>query len=152
MTVGAAQSAAPATLGGLLQELVNRISHRGGETLSIMNEAAVTLHQVLLLSRLAQAGQSMPSKLATDLGMSLPSISQMLERLVQLGLVRRAEDAADRRRRPIAVTPAALTLLGRLSRARSAEYERGLDRLPAHVRREFADVVRRILDELERAS
>ncbi len=42
-------------LGGLLQELVNRVSHGQGKTLAVLEEASVTLQQVLLLRRLQLA-------------------------------------------------------------------------------------------------
>ena len=36
----------PEELGGLLQELVNRVSHGQGKTLAVLDEAAVTPQQV----------------------------------------------------------------------------------------------------------
>jgi len=44
------------TAGELLLALVDRVSHRGGDTLSLMNEAGTTLPQILFLARLRQAG------------------------------------------------------------------------------------------------
>lgn len=62
-------------LGDLLQDLVNRIAHRGGHTLAIMNAVPVTLQQVIMLHRLSDPDINTPSELAAALSMSLPSVS-----------------------------------------------------------------------------
>ena len=136
-------------LGDLLQELVNRISHRGGETLTMMSEALVTLQQVLLLNRIAErGGNSTSSELAAALHMSLPSVSQMIDRLHQLGLVGRAEMSEDRRKRRIRLTPRGSELLARIRMARSTEYEAGVIRLSQQLRADLEAVLKRALDEL----
>ena len=38
-------------VGALLLALVDRVSHRGGDTLALMTEAGLTLPQVLFLTR-----------------------------------------------------------------------------------------------------
>ena len=116
-------------LGDLLQDLVNRIAHRGGQTLAIMNEVPVTLQQVIMLHRLSDPVINTPSELAAALSMSSPAVSQMIERLLQLELVTRIEMTADRRKKQIALTPKGKALLVRLHKARSTEYETGLARL-----------------------
>ena len=91
-------------LGDLLQEFVNRVSHLQGNTLAVLTEEAVTLQQVLLLRRLKQLGESSPSELAAVMRMSLPAVSQMVDRLFTLGLVTRAEAPDDRRRKRVTIT------------------------------------------------
>ena len=135
-------------VGALLLALVDRVSHRGGETLSLMSEARLTLPQVLFLTRLRQAGGSTASELAERLNMSLPATSQMVERLFRQGLLTRSEDAGDRRRKQLAVTAAAEHLLDRLVRARAAEYARGVARLSPALRRELAAVLGKAVREL----
>jgi DNA-binding MarR family transcriptional regulator len=137
-------------LGDLLQEFISRVAHRSGETLMVMNEASVTLHQVILLGRLVELGEPTISELAIVVGMSLTSVSQMLDRLHRLGLVSRVEVAADRRRKKIGVTAAGRKLLSRLGEARSREFEVGLAPLPAPFRAEFTELLGRALKELER--
>ena len=78
-----------ATAGELLLALVDRVSHRGGDTLSLMNEAGTTLPQILFLARLRQAGGGTASDLADRLNMSLPAVSQMVDRLFRLDLLSR---------------------------------------------------------------
>jgi DNA-binding MarR family transcriptional regulator len=135
-------------VGELLLALVDRVSHRGGDTLALMNEAGITLPQVLFLSRLRQAGGSTASDLAERLNMSLPAISQMVDRLFHLGLLTRAEDAEDRRRKRLATTPRAEQLLDRLTRARANEYSKGTARLSPAVRKELAAALAKAVREL----
>jgi DNA-binding MarR family transcriptional regulator len=138
-------------LGDLLQNLVNQIAHRGGQTLRIMNEVPVTLQQLVMLHRLCDPSTRTPSDLAAALGMSLPSVSQMIDRLFQLKLVTRAEMAGDRRKKEIALTPEGRALLARLHKARSAEYEAGLARLSPKVRAELKRLLYCALMELRAA-
>ncbi len=135
-------------LGGLLQELVNRVSHGQGKTLAVLAEAAVTLQQVLLLRRLQQAGQSTSSQLAAQLYISLPAVSQMVDRLFDLDLVTRTEVAQDRRKKRISPTAKARALLERVRKARSAEYGAALSVLPPKLRAELARSVQKALREL----
>jgi DNA-binding MarR family transcriptional regulator len=113
-----------------------------------MSEASVTLQQVLLLRALAEGSGSTPSELAAALNMSLPSVSQMIDRLHQLNLVTRAEMEEDRRKKRIAPTRAGQALLRRLYEARSAEYEAGVAPLSGRVRGELRSVLAQALDEL----
>ncbi|HTB40814.1 MAG TPA: MarR family transcriptional regulator [Reyranella sp.] len=137
-----------ATAGELLLALVDRVSHRGGDTLSLMNEAGTTLPQILFLARLRQAGGGTASDLAGTLNMSLPAVSQMVDRLFRLGLLSRAEDAEDRRRKQLSTTAKADALLDRLTRARGAEYSRGVARLSPALRKELAAVLQKAVREL----
>jgi DNA-binding MarR family transcriptional regulator len=137
-----------AHLGDLLQEFVNRISHLQGNLLAVLTEESVTLQQVLLLRRLKQLGESSPSELATVMRMSLPAVSQMIDRLFLLGLVTRAEAPDDRRRKRIAVAGKADALLARIRRARAMEYAAGSAQLSAAVRAELTTVLAKALREL----
>jgi DNA-binding MarR family transcriptional regulator len=80
--------------------------------------------------------------------MSLPAVSQMVDRLFRLGLLSRAEDAEDRRRKRLATTAKADALLDRLTRARGAEYSRGVARLSPALRKELAAVLQKAVREL----
>jgi DNA-binding MarR family transcriptional regulator len=136
-------------LGDLLQELVNHVSHGPqGQTLAIMNEGSVTLPQVLMLRRLIEHKAGTPSALARSLNMSASAVSQMLDRLFQLQLVRRTEDPDDRRRRRVTATSKARWLVKRLGRARSTEYRVGISRLSPGLQRELAAVLSRAVTEL----
>lgn len=138
------------SLGDLLQEFIGRVAHRSGRTLAIMSEASVTLHQVILLNRLAELGEATVSELAVALGMSLPSVSQMIDRLHRLELVTRVELHSDRRRKQINLTAAGRALLDRLREVRSLEFESGTASLSAPLRAELNALLSRVLAELER--
>ncbi|HTY49720.1 MAG TPA: MarR family transcriptional regulator, partial [Steroidobacteraceae bacterium] len=119
-------AASPEALAELVQEFVNQVSHTQGRTLAALAGAGVTLPQVLLLKRIAARGASTPSELAGQMHMSLPSLSQMVDRLFRLQLVSRTESADDRRRTRLAVTLGGRALLRQVAKARSADYAAGL--------------------------
>jgi len=137
------------SLGDLMQDFIGRVAHRSGNTLMIMSEASVTLHQIILLNRLLELGETTVSALAVALGMSLPSVSQMVDRLHRLGLVTREELHSDRRKKQVKLTVAGHQLLDRLREARSMEFEIGTMSLPASLRAELAELLSRALAELE---
>jgi len=129
--------------------LVDLVAHRSGLALTIMNEAAVTLPQVLLLSHVERRGSASPSELAKALHTSLSSVSQMIDRLVQQGLLDRTEDWRDRRRKSLATTANASAFLRKLGAARSMEYELGLASVPPELRAQMAILLERVVSELE---
>ena len=137
-----------ASLGDLVQEFVNRVSHARGDTLAVLAGASVTLPQVLLLRRMATNGENTSSELAEQMHMSLPAVSQMVDRLFQLGLVSRAESLEDRRKKRLGVTPEGRALLKRIARARSADYAAGLTPLSPRLRAALSQVLRDALEEL----
>lgn len=139
--------AAPAA--DLLQRLVNHVSHSTGASLAVMQSAALTLPQVLLLSRVAHGAAASTSALAAATGGSLPAASQMIDRLVRQGYLKRTEDAIDRRRSLLTVTSRGRTVLRRLAAARTAEYARGLARASPKRIRELERSLRLILTELK---
>lgn len=112
-----------------------------------MSAASVTLPQVLVLNHLMQQKAAMPSALSRSLNVSPPAVSQMLDRLFQLGLVERLDDNRDRRQRLVAATAKAEVLMDGLSRARDEEYERGLQDVSKELRNELAKVLARILSD-----
>jgi DNA-binding MarR family transcriptional regulator len=139
-------------LGGLIEAFVNRVSHPRGRVLNLMARASVTVPQVILLNFALSAGGGTPSSLAATMRMSLPSVSQMVDRVVRLGLVARAEDPADRRRRTVHVTAKGRRLLARLSAVRSAEYRAGVAGLSAPARARLASALAQAIRELEERS
>ena len=139
-------------VGELLQEFVNRVSHLQGKTLTVLTEESVTLQQVLLLRRAAQVRTSTPSEIAANMHMSLPAVSQMIDRLFLLGLLMRTEAPEDRRKKHVAVTPKGLALLQRIAKARAAEYAAGVAPLSAGLRADLAKLLRKALEVLPEES
>ncbi len=135
-------------LGALIEAFINRVSHPRGRVLAFMAKASVTVPQVILLDFARKNPDSTPSSLAAIMKISLPSASQMIERLVKLGLAQRAEDADDRRRRTINVTSKGRSLLTRLEAVRSAEYAAGAARLSPATRRRLSEALAEALRDL----
>lgn len=82
------------------------------------HERGLSLSQIGTLFRLAHKGGRPVSEIGDELGMSAAAASQMLERLVKQGLVRREEDPADRRVRRIELTGAGKAAVADVGSAR----------------------------------
>ena len=134
-----------------LRRLVDLTSHRSGAVLSLMNDAAVTLAQLLLMSRIEQLGSASLAAIRDEASASAPALSQMIDRLVRQGWLDRAEDPADRRRRAIRVTPQGRDLLRNVETARSADFALSLSAVSKELRAQLATVLERAIDELESA-
>ncbi|HEY6459506.1 MAG TPA: MarR family transcriptional regulator [Polyangiaceae bacterium] len=125
------------------------VSHRSGLAVATMAEAAITLPQVLLLNHVERRGRTSPSELAEAMRVSLPAVSQMIERLVQQGLLDRTEDPVDRRRKAVATTLAAKAFLRGLEHARASDYESGLSPVSPELLAQLAALLRRVVGHLE---
>jgi DNA-binding MarR family transcriptional regulator len=76
-------------------------------------EIAITMPQAKLLYLLGVAGDLHMSDLVHRLGVSLSTVSGLVDRIVDHGLAHRREDPADRRQVVVGLTPAGVELLGR---------------------------------------
>ncbi len=77
-------------------------------------ELELSVAQLKALLVLASEGPAAIGQVADALGISLPTASHLVERLVQAGLAARAEDPRDRRRTLAHLTPPAEELTNRL--------------------------------------
>jgi DNA-binding MarR family transcriptional regulator len=136
------------TLGALLEALVNRVSHPRGRVLAFLAKSRVTVDQAILLNHAQTQPGSTPTSLAEKMNISLPSASQMIERLVGEGLARRIEDPDDRRKRTIELTRKASTFLERFSAIRVEEFESATEGLSERTRRKLATAIEEALKEL----
>jgi DNA-binding MarR family transcriptional regulator len=118
---------------------------------ALMDDAGVTLRQVLLISRVERFGSASLSDLASDSFASAAALSQMVDRLARQGLLTRTEDSIDRRRKAIRVTPRARALLRRLEAARSADYDLGLRPLTPELRTRLAAALDEVVSAIEDA-
>ena len=141
----------PHLAGDALRRLVDLTSHRSGAVLALMNDAAVTLPQLLLLSRIEQLGSASLAAIGDESSVSIPALSQMVDRLVCQGWLDRAEDLADRRRKSIRVTPRARHLLRNLETARSADFNFGLSTVSEELRAQLATTLEWAVIEIEAA-
>ncbi len=76
-----------------------------------MDDADLSPSQVGALMQLHRCGECGVSDIAEHLGFTKPAASQMVERLVQQGLLKRAEDLNDRRVRHLTLTPSGQMLI-----------------------------------------
>lgn len=83
-----------------------------------MSESGLSFPLVNILMRLYHGAPGGISEIGDELGVTTAAVSQAVDRLVQLGLVARQEDAADRRVRRLEVTEAGRALIERAIEAR----------------------------------
>lgn len=76
-------------------------------------EIAVTMPQAKLLYLLGAAGELHMSELVARLGVSLSTVSGLVERIVEAGLAARRDDPADRRQVVVGLTPAGTAFIDR---------------------------------------
>ena len=76
-----------------------------------MEDNELSPSQVGALMRLHYGGECGVSEIASHLGLTNAAASQMVERMVQAGMVRRVEDPADRRMKTLSLTGAGRSLV-----------------------------------------
>lgn len=111
-------------------------------------EIAVTMPQAKLLYLLGAAGDLHMADVVARLGVSLSTVSGLVDRVVDQGLAHRREDPMDRRQVVVGLTPAGTAFIDRF-RELSADQMRGLLNLLSD--RELS-VVRDALAALSRAA
>ena len=95
----------PADLAVLIEEMMSHIHRRSADdTLAVMNEAGLTMAQMVALHLLTHLGPVSVSSIAACLKLSPPATSHLVDRMVVAGLVGRSEDPIDRRHKRIAIT------------------------------------------------
>jgi DNA-binding MarR family transcriptional regulator len=82
------------------------ISMRGSmrHLMALARESGLSMSQFVTLFRIGHKGARGVSDIGDELGITSAASSQMLERLVQLGLITRSEDPSDRRVKRIVLT------------------------------------------------
>ncbi len=137
----------PAPLVQRLIALVNRKS--AGESLAFMHASGLTMPQIVVLFALRRSPASI-SELAQRLRMSLPAMSQLVDRLVEAGLIARTEHAEDRRVRRASILPAGMRYLEQFGEMRYREIDEALRSLSDETRTLLAGALERVVAELER--
>jgi DNA-binding MarR family transcriptional regulator len=90
---------------------------------------SLTRAQLRILAQLHQEGPTGVGQLAAQLGVTLPSITATVDRLVHQGLVTREDDPNDRRRVINRLTPQGITLIERLQEGKRARLVGALEQL-----------------------
>jgi DNA-binding MarR family transcriptional regulator len=145
-----ARAAHPTDLAHLIDQMMSHIHRRSADdTLAVMNEAGLTMAQMVALHLLTHLGPVSVSSIAACLKLSPPATSHLVDRLVLGGLVGRSEDPVDRRHKRIAITPPGRELIERTQEQRSKEFGRVLSSLSAELQSQFGRVLARVVAELK---
>jgi DNA-binding MarR family transcriptional regulator len=110
-------------------------------------EVGITMSQAKVLYVVMAAGQLRMSELAARLGIGSSSASGLADRLVELELLVRHDDPADRRQVVVTTTPQAVALMERFRELNQQQLRELLTRLEP----DELDVVDRSLEVLGRA-
>ena len=144
-----APSTVPPELGALIGELMKHVNRRSaGETLAILNEASLTLPQLVTMHILDRGGVRTVSAIASALRLSPAATSHLVDRLVVAGFAGRIEDPDDRRQKRVTITAAGRRLVERVERERTREMTDAVAGLSPEVYRQFSKVLMRVIEEL----
>jgi len=148
-TADAAASTVPPELGALIGELMKHVNRRSaGETLAILNDASLTLPQLVTMHILDRGGVRTVSAIASALRLSPAATSHLVDRLVVAGFAGRIEDPDDRRQKRVTITAAGRRLVERVERERTREMTDAVAGLSPEVYRQFSKVLVRVIEEL----
>ena len=108
-------------------ELIRRVNRfiRAGD----LDDAAVyelTVAQLRVLFRLRNHGPITSGQLASSLGVTLPTVTSVIDRLGARGFAERRDDPTDRRRVIVALTPEGQAVVERVQQGRRARLERAI--------------------------
>jgi len=141
-----------ADVGDLIGDLMGLVHRRSaGGTLALMNEAGLTMAQMVALYVLEHLGPQSVTAIASFLNLSPAATSHLVDRLVGGGFVGRTEDQEDRRQKRIAITPTGRTFATRIHRERAREFESALALVGPDLQRQFARVLGRVVGALRAA-
>jgi DNA-binding MarR family transcriptional regulator len=129
-------------LGYWLRCLSNLVSHTFAERLAKQD---ISVAQWVVLRTLYDKREVTLNEAAEEVGVDKSSLSRMVERLVQKGLLIRAK-GRDRRSVGLTLTPAAIKLVPRLARLADENDEEFFHTLSAKQREEFLRTIKRLLD------
>lgn len=142
--------AVPRPFGVLLGQLMSLIHRRSaGDTLAILNDAGLTMPQLVSLYVLSDMGSASVGTIADCLRLSPAATSHLVDRLVKAGFVGRTEDPNDRRQKRLVITATGAALVRRVYDARTRECASAFSRVSPGVRKSFATALVAVIDELE---
>ena len=121
-----------------------------GRTLPLLHGSRLTTPQLAVLEFARQPRTV--SAVADHLGLSLPATSQMAQKLVQRGLIRRSEGAVDRREKELILSADGEALLDSIAAARAARFEASLAVLPSAVAAGLETALSATIDALHHLS
>lgn len=137
----------------MVEEIVELLPDIGrGLYATLMDDpeiSGLTLPQVKALIFLYDNGERSMTELAMGLAVTLPSASELVDRLIDRGLVERMTDQADRRRVLISLTDPAIAYGRRIHDLRRAQASAALESLPEADRECFVRSIRALAGALQ---
>ncbi len=137
----------------IVEEVVELIPAIGrGVYATLMDDPEIKglpLAQVKALIFLYDNGDRSLSEVAAGLAVSLPSASELIDRLIERGLAQKSQDTIDRRRVVIALTDPAIAYGRRMHDLRRAQARAALDAIPIEEHEGFLRAVRALAAALE---
>ncbi len=118
----------------------------GQDFKQFMDDSGLSFSQVNTLMRLHFTGEADVTSIAGQLGVSNAAASQLVERLVQMGLIERKEDPLDRRIKRLILTPAGQALAEKLVDLRRNWMERFTNTLTPEQRETISVALRTMTD------
>jgi len=135
----------------LLGEFQRRIYSGSGKLAKHMKMPDVTMRQLKLLRLLGHVEDVTMKDLAKMAGITMPTATGLVDRMVDNGLVVRADDPDDRRVVRIKLTRKAKGLRDRWRRMRGEKLDRVMSQLTAKDRQRFVEAFETINDLAKRA-
>ena len=141
------------TLGDIEQALT-RLFRRGNQPRvheQLIARAGVPLDRAAyaVVSRLGDCGPVRLSELAWRMGVDVSTACRQVQALEQDGLVTRTVDPGDRRATLLRLSEEGGRVLGRVREVRRAQLARALGGWTAEDRRQFADLLNRMLNDFD---
>lgn len=133
----AAESSVPELLRAYLDAVTLSEALQG----RIWAASQLTLTQVRALRRLANEPKSL-GELGAELGLAPPSVTRVIDRLEERGLIERRRDGPDRRRVVAVILPAGQRLVTSVPLLDGTSIREAAERLPASERRRIAAAFR----------
>lgn len=112
----------------------------------------LTIGQMKAILHLSAGNQTTVGEIATALGVSMPSASELVDRLVDAGHAVRSPDSSDRRRVLIAATPEAVRIGEQLRDFRRQQLRLALSHLPPAERPMFIRSLQALVAALQETS
>jgi DNA-binding MarR family transcriptional regulator len=114
-------------------------------------KVSLTSAQIKVLSTFSDHGVFTMTELSRANGVSVSTMTSMVDRLIQGGLLERLRDEADRRIVLVCLSAAGKKMLDHLMKVRSRELEKFLVNLSRHEVREFRDSIETVARYLAQA-
>lgn len=141
-----AKRVSSAQLAGMLRDSLTRLNRRVRQTRPVGD---LTATQLSALASLKLAGAMTPRELAEAERVRPPTMTKIVAKLEERGLVQRTPHPTDGRQVILAATPAGRDMLAQFERAREEWLARRLTELPADERETLqraAEILRRVAE------